>query len=179
MSRNHSEACRSRMEGILEDSVEGKMRKDKAAARREEQLTQELERQDKIITNAKPEESILIDEMQDDNGDKKGSEVGQSDAEDLQDGPMFDNNSRVFVADGDRVPNKESIVLRDGVGSSSDTRYALLLRVPAQVPGRSPDSVKNSPDPKKTRATTSARQDVEDRHERVHDNDDNVDDEST
>ena len=58
------------MEGILEDSVEGKMRKDKAAARREEQLTQELERQDKSITNAKPEESILIDEMQNNNGEE-------------------------------------------------------------------------------------------------------------
>ena len=58
MSRNQSEACRSRMEGILESSVEGKMRKDKAAARREEQLIQELERQDNIITNAKHEESI-------------------------------------------------------------------------------------------------------------------------
>ena len=36
------------------------------------QLTQELERQDNIITSAKPEESIWIDQMQDDNGDKKG-----------------------------------------------------------------------------------------------------------
>ena len=52
------------MEGMLESSVEGNMRKDKTAARREEQLTQELYRQDKIITNAKPEESILIGEMQ-------------------------------------------------------------------------------------------------------------------
>ena len=107
VSRNHSEACRSRMEGILEDSVEGKMRKDRAAARREEQLTWELERQDKIITNAKPEGSILIDEMQDDNGDKKGYEVGRSDAEDLQDGPMVDNGSRVIVADDDMVAHEK------------------------------------------------------------------------
>ena len=71
MSRNHSEACRSHMEGILEDSVEGKMRKDKAAARREYKLPRKLERQDKISTNAKPEESILIDEMQNDSGENK------------------------------------------------------------------------------------------------------------
>ena len=107
MSRNNSEACRSRMEGIFEDSVEGKMRKGKAVARRKEQFIQELGRQDKIIANAKPEESILIDEMQDDNGDKKGSEVGQSDAKDLQSGPVVDNDARVIVAEYDMVPNKE------------------------------------------------------------------------
>ena len=91
MFRNHGEACRSRMEGILEDSVEGKMHKDKAAARREEQLTQEIKRQDKIIKNAKPDESILI------------AEVCQSDTEDLQDGPIVDNDSRVIVADDEMV----------------------------------------------------------------------------
>ena len=70
-------------------------------------------------------------------------------------------------------------MLRDGAGSSSDTRYALVPRVPAQVHGRSPDSTKNSPDHKKTRATTSARQDVEDRPSgitRVLDTDDSMDD---
>ena len=92
--------------------------------------------------------------MQYDNGDKKGSEVGQSDAEDLQDGPVVDNDARVIVADDTMVPNEEEIVLRDGAGSSS--------------PGH-----------KKTRTTTSARQDVEDRSSgttRVSDNDDNMDD---
>ena len=121
----------------------------------------------------------MIDEMQDDNGDKKGSEVGQSDAEDLQDGPVVDNDARVIVADDDMVSNKEEHVLRDGAGSSSDTRYALLPRVPAQVHGRSPDSTTNSPDPKKTRATTSARRGVEARPSgtmRVLDTEDNMND---
>ena len=70
-------------------------------------------------------------------------------------------------------------MLRYGAGSSSDTRYALLPRVPAEVRSRSPDSTKNSPDHKKTRATNSARQDVEDRPAsitRVLDSDDNMDD---
>ena len=77
------------------------------------------------------------------------------------------------------VPNKEGIVLRDSAGSSSDTRYALLLRLPAQVHGRYPDSTKNSPDHRKTRAMTSARQDAEDRPSgttRVLDTYDNMDD---
>ena len=69
MSRNHNEACPPRMEGIIESSVEGNMRKIKAAVRRKEQLTRELEGQDKIITNGKHVESISIDIMQDDNGD--------------------------------------------------------------------------------------------------------------
>ena len=34
VSRHLSEACRSRMEGLLEDCAAGKMRKDQAAARR-------------------------------------------------------------------------------------------------------------------------------------------------
>ena len=79
------------------------MRKDKAAARRREQLTQELEGQGNITTNAKPEESILIGETQDDNGDQTGPEVGQSAAEDLQYGPVVDNDARVIVADDDLV----------------------------------------------------------------------------
>ena len=77
------------------------------------------------------------------------------------------------------IPNEEDIVLRDSAGSSSDTRYALLPRVPRQLHGRSPDSTKNSPDHKKAGATTSARQDVEDRPSgttRVPDNDDGMDD---
>ena len=52
----------------------------------------------------------------------------------------------MVVADDDMVSNEEEIVLRDGAGSSSETRYALLPRAPAQVHGRSPDSAKNSPD---------------------------------
>ena len=46
------------------------MRKDKAAARREERLIRELERQDNIITNAKLDEYILIDDMQTNNGEE-------------------------------------------------------------------------------------------------------------
>ena len=68
----------------LKSSVEGKMRKDKTAARREQQLTRELKRQDEIITNAKPEESILIDGMQDNNNDEVERRV-ELDAEYLQD----------------------------------------------------------------------------------------------
>ena len=34
-------------------------------------MIQKLERPDKIITNAKPEESILIDDTQNDNDDKE------------------------------------------------------------------------------------------------------------
>ena len=52
-------------------------------------------------------------------------------------------------------------MLRDGAGSSSDTHYAGLPRIPAQVHGRSPDSTTNSPDQRKTRATIDARLDVE------------------
>ena len=78
MFRNHSEASRSQMEGIFENRVEGKIRYDKAAARREDQSTRELERQDNIITNADSEESILVDEMQNNNG-KEGVAVAADD----------------------------------------------------------------------------------------------------
>ena len=53
------------------------------------------------------------------------------------------------------------------------------LVFPAQLHSRSPDSTKNSPDHKKTRAMTSARQDVKDRPSGAAsalDNDDNMDD---
>ena len=113
------------MEGILESGVEGKMRKDKAAVRCEGQLTQELERQDKITTNAKPEGSILIDEIQTNNGESIERRC-EPDAEYLQDGPVVDNDACVIVAEEDMVVNEEEVVLRDGAGTSSDTRYASL-----------------------------------------------------
>ena len=47
-SRNHSEVCRSRIEACVEDTPEGRYRKDRAAQRREDQLTRELKRQDEI-----------------------------------------------------------------------------------------------------------------------------------
>ena len=121
------------------------MRKDKATARREEQLIQEPERQDKIVTNAKPEESIFIDEMQNNNGEQVEHRIEIA-AEDLQDGPAVDNDARVITADDDMVGNEEEVVLRDGARSSSDTCYASLPHVSAQVHGRYPDSTKNSPD---------------------------------
>ena len=77
------------------------------------------------------------------------------------------------------VSNEEDVVLRDGAGSSSDTRYASLPRVPAQFHGRFPDSTKNSPDHRNARAITSARQDVEIRPSgttRALDTDNNMDD---
>ena len=169
------------MEGILERGVEGTTRKDKAAARREEQLTRERERQDKIITNAKPEESILIDEMQNNNGEEveRRHTRAELNVEDLQDGPVIGNDACVIVVGDDMVANENEVVLRDSAGSGSDTRYVFLPRVPAQVHGRSPDSTTNSPDHKKARATTSARLDVEARPSgttRVLDTDDNMDD---
>ena len=104
------------------------MRKDKAAARREEDLTHELKRQDKIITNAKPEKPILINEMQSNNGEdiERKNTRAELDVEDLQDGPVIDNDARVIVADDDMVANEEEVVLRDGAGSSSDIRYAFV-----------------------------------------------------
>ena len=70
-------------------------------------------------------------------------------------------------------------MLRDGAGCSSDTRYALMLCVPAQARGRSPDSRMSSPHHKKAGATTGARLDVEARPggmARRLDTDDNMDD---
>ena len=107
--------------------------------------------------------------MQDNNGDGQTSREGvehhrvELDAEDLQYGPVVDNDARAIVADEDMVANEEEFVLGYGGGSSFDTRYALLPHFASQVHGRSPDSTKNSPDHKKTRAIHSASQDVEDR----------------
>ena len=44
--RNHTEACRRRIETALEESAEGRNRKTRAHDRREEQLTEELLRKD-------------------------------------------------------------------------------------------------------------------------------------
>ena len=50
-SRNHQEVRRSRIEACLDNTLECRARKDRAAQRREDQLTRELERQDELITN--------------------------------------------------------------------------------------------------------------------------------
>ena len=44
-SRSHNEICRSRIGGRLEDTVEGRARKDRVLQRRKDQLTRKLERQ--------------------------------------------------------------------------------------------------------------------------------------
>ena len=49
-SRNHNEACRSRIEKHLEHTVDCRERKSRALQRREDQPTRELERQDELVT---------------------------------------------------------------------------------------------------------------------------------
>ena len=49
-SRNHNETCRSRTEKHLEDTADGRERKNRALQRSEDQLTRELERQDELVT---------------------------------------------------------------------------------------------------------------------------------
>ena len=90
------------------------------------QQIQDLERHGNIITHVKPEESILVDEMQNNDGEG-GAAVA---AEYLHDGPIADNDTRVIEVDDDMVAAEEEAVLRDGAGSSSDTRYALLPHSP-------------------------------------------------
>ena len=95
--------------------------------------------------------------MQNNNGEE-GATVA---ADDLHDGPIADNDTRVIEVDSDMVAAEDEVVLRDGAGSSYNTQYALLPRTPAQVHERSPGSSTDSSDHKNNMATTSARLEVD------------------
>ena len=67
-------------------------------------------RRDNIIGSARPEESIPVDEAQNNNGEEGAAAA----AEDLQDGPIIDNDARAIEVDDDIVAAGEKVVLKPG-----------------------------------------------------------------
>ena len=67
--RNHTEACRSRIEDALEQTDIGRLRKERAAARKDDQLTNALEVEDALVQEEEAKKSAIA----------SGADVGTGD----------------------------------------------------------------------------------------------------